>query len=440
MPPATAYSRKLYQKGIQTFSWKADDPNGDTLVYDVHYRRVGRHALPPPAQGADRAGAGLGHDHRAQRPLRRPRDRHATPPANPEALALTATRRARPSTSTTRRPRVTASLAAGPAPASARVVTRRQQPRAPGGVLGGRRPLGGGPPAGRDQRRARGAYEIALADLAGAGTARRGRARDGPAGQRCHRRASRSPSGPDVRVLLVRAGALGDVLLLRRAIAALRAAGHEVEPARPRGAGAALAGARALRGPRAPVAGTAPTIARCSRTRDARRRSLAAPRGFDAALAFTRSADLVDPPARGRAARDRPRPAPAAGHASAVAGRSRARARRRGRARPPPCMAPRTRSARRPVRSSPRLPPRFLAVHPGSGSPRKNWPLDASRSWSSALVRPAVAARRRPRGRGRGRRVWRAAPDVVVARSPAARACSGPSCARPGSTSATTRA
>jgi WD40 repeat protein len=38
MPPATSYSRKLYQKGIQTFSWKADDPNGDTLAYDVYYR------------------------------------------------------------------------------------------------------------------------------------------------------------------------------------------------------------------------------------------------------------------------------------------------------------------------------------------------------------------------------------------------------------------
>jgi hypothetical protein len=38
MPPATTYSRKLYQKGIQTFSWKADDPNGDTLAYDVYYR------------------------------------------------------------------------------------------------------------------------------------------------------------------------------------------------------------------------------------------------------------------------------------------------------------------------------------------------------------------------------------------------------------------
>lgn len=39
--PATSYSRKLYQKGIQTLSWKADDPNQDTLSYDVHYRPVG---------------------------------------------------------------------------------------------------------------------------------------------------------------------------------------------------------------------------------------------------------------------------------------------------------------------------------------------------------------------------------------------------------------
>lgn len=41
LPPATTYSRKLYQRGIQTFSWKAEDPNGDPLAYDVFYRAVG---------------------------------------------------------------------------------------------------------------------------------------------------------------------------------------------------------------------------------------------------------------------------------------------------------------------------------------------------------------------------------------------------------------
>jgi outer membrane protein assembly factor BamB len=40
-PAATSYSRKFYQRGLQTLSWKAEDPNNDTLVYDLHYRRVG---------------------------------------------------------------------------------------------------------------------------------------------------------------------------------------------------------------------------------------------------------------------------------------------------------------------------------------------------------------------------------------------------------------
>ena len=33
--------RRTYQKGLQTFIWKADDENGDELVYDVVYRREG---------------------------------------------------------------------------------------------------------------------------------------------------------------------------------------------------------------------------------------------------------------------------------------------------------------------------------------------------------------------------------------------------------------
>ena len=43
-------------------------------------------------------------------------------------------------------------------------------------------------------------------------------------------------------VVLVRAGALGDVLLLRRAVAGLRAAGHRVRLVAPAGPGAALVG------------------------------------------------------------------------------------------------------------------------------------------------------------------------------------------------------
>jgi hypothetical protein len=40
-PGPTAFSRKMQQRGLQTFSWRGEDPNGDTLAYDVHYRATG---------------------------------------------------------------------------------------------------------------------------------------------------------------------------------------------------------------------------------------------------------------------------------------------------------------------------------------------------------------------------------------------------------------
>lgn len=40
LPPITNYSRRLYQRGLQTFSWTADDPNNDPLVYDIYYRAL----------------------------------------------------------------------------------------------------------------------------------------------------------------------------------------------------------------------------------------------------------------------------------------------------------------------------------------------------------------------------------------------------------------
>ena len=38
---APQLGRKIFQRGLQTFQWKADDDNGDELVYDVSYRREG---------------------------------------------------------------------------------------------------------------------------------------------------------------------------------------------------------------------------------------------------------------------------------------------------------------------------------------------------------------------------------------------------------------
>jgi hypothetical protein len=39
--------RRIYQKGLQTFVWRADDDNGDELTYDVFYRREGETTWRP---------------------------------------------------------------------------------------------------------------------------------------------------------------------------------------------------------------------------------------------------------------------------------------------------------------------------------------------------------------------------------------------------------
>lgn len=43
-PPGPALGRRIYQKGLQTFVWKADDENDDRLQFDVLYRREGETA------------------------------------------------------------------------------------------------------------------------------------------------------------------------------------------------------------------------------------------------------------------------------------------------------------------------------------------------------------------------------------------------------------
>ena len=50
-PPAPALGRKVYQKGLQTFVWKAEDDNEDRLQYDVFYRREGETAWKPLKRG-----------------------------------------------------------------------------------------------------------------------------------------------------------------------------------------------------------------------------------------------------------------------------------------------------------------------------------------------------------------------------------------------------
>jgi sugar lactone lactonase YvrE len=44
LTPAPPLGRRIYQKGLQTIVWKAEDSNGDRLQYDVSYRREGETA------------------------------------------------------------------------------------------------------------------------------------------------------------------------------------------------------------------------------------------------------------------------------------------------------------------------------------------------------------------------------------------------------------
>jgi hypothetical protein len=41
VPPPPSLGRRVYQKGLQTFVWKAEDQNDDRLQFDVFYRREG---------------------------------------------------------------------------------------------------------------------------------------------------------------------------------------------------------------------------------------------------------------------------------------------------------------------------------------------------------------------------------------------------------------
>jgi heptosyltransferase III len=179
---------------------------------------------------------------------------------------------------------------------------------------------------------------------------------------------------PPRRALVVRAGALGDVLLLRRAVAILNAASIRVGLVAPGAAGRCLVG-------------LGPTEVACCF--DSERAEMAAlwtqdaeppapVREFlgDDALAYVVSddGDLAASLARSAGCTIACPPAPPPGvHASEWLARPLASLGLPA-ADPlaPLAFAPAETSAARAWRE--RLPDRFLALHPGSGSPRKNWP------------------------------------------------------------------
>jgi outer membrane protein assembly factor BamB len=113
--PITAFSRRLQQKGLQTFSWKADDPNGDSLVYDVFYRAASETRFRPLRRGLE--DPVLAWDTSTV-----PNGRYVIrvvardTPSNPEALALSGDKVSAPFDVDNTPPRVTASLVPGKPP------------------------------------------------------------------------------------------------------------------------------------------------------------------------------------------------------------------------------------------------------------------------------------------------------------------------------------
>jgi heptosyltransferase-3 len=178
-------------------------------------------------------------------------------------------------------------------------------------------------------------------------------------------------------VLLVRAGALGDVLLLRVAVNALRRAGVQVGLMAPAPSGRVLVGPGLSEVDRL-IVWDRPDVARlfgdASALGPALRGELAS---FDLAIAYTREIALVD-----GLAKHLPRvlgwdPTPPRGaHAASWLARPVASLGFEVEANPPPCLP--VDEERAAVAGMLReLPRAFLALHPGSGSAAKNWPTAA---------------------------------------------------------------
>ncbi len=178
-----------------------------------------------------------------------------------------------------------------------------------------------------------------------------------------------------MNVLLVRAGALGDLLLLRRAVAALHRAGHRVELLAP-AAGVVLVGTGDSEVERL-WSWDSSEVARLLAGEESPGPFADALRSADAVVALTRSRTLIDslrPRARLLVVLDPTPPAPGP-HASQWLVRPLTTLGVTENPDPPELRFSAEEQAAAETLLC-RLPPRFLAFHQGSGSDTKNWPAD----------------------------------------------------------------
>jgi len=173
----------------------------------------------------------------------------------------------------------------------------------------------------------------------------------------------------------VRAGALGDLLLLRQTIAALQAAGHAVALLAPSGPSAALVGsgpgdvAEALPWESAMFAGLLAEGLEDGSAADRLRR-------YDAALVYTRNAVLARNVGRlvPMVVQHDPQPPAGGPHAGAWLASCLPAIGVHAAEMAVPILIPSEDDQGQATAIAAELPPRFLAIHPGSGSPAKNWP------------------------------------------------------------------
>lgn len=190
-----------------------------------------------------------------------------------------------------------------------------------------------------------------------------------------------------MRVLLARGGALGDLVLLREGVAALRAAGHSVALFAPPPGEALVGPGPAEADERVPWESPA-AAALFTGGAEVEETLAGAVRRCGHAVVFSRSLELASALRRLVPSVVRADPAPERGHAAEWLLRALADL-------APPLPSPATlrptteeSEAARPLLDS--LPEAFACVHPGSGSPGKCWP--AARF--ASLVR-AIAPRQR---------------------------------------------
>lgn len=172
--------------------------------------------------------------------------------------------------------------------------------------------------------------------------------------------------------LIVRAGALGDVLLLRSAVASLREAGHRVRLLAPAGPGRVLVGPGGVDA-LVPLDGAEMAGVLGGETPEG---ELEVALRADAVLALSRSVDLISTLRRfaGRLVHRDPDPPPGVHAADWFAEAAREIGGRAPQRLPPLRFSVEERRAAATVSAS--LPPRFLAIHPGSGAAAKNWPAE----------------------------------------------------------------